>query len=153
MRLSPDGRRLDDRRRVLLQNLHAVLDIGPVKIGQGLLEVVGDAAVVHHEAVSLFGLRAVLLVGEPAVHTGDGLEEAMLPQRAIQVEHLLRWGVEPREQHVHHDQDLRLALGVDECVGDLIVVQFPGDLELGAVVVRGRDDGVCTQAEAPQRSV
>ena len=148
--LGPDGHDFDDRRWLLLQHRHGVLHFGPLEAGQCLLQVMGYAAVVHHKAVGLLGRGAVLFVGETAVDAGNSLQQPMLAQRTIQVEHLLQRRVEATEEHVDHHQHLRLAVRIFEIVGDLPLVQFPCDLELGAVVVAGGDDEVSAHAAAPQ---
>ena len=136
----PDSRRLDDRSRVLLHPQHGPLDVRPVEGGQHLLQVAGDAAVVHHQAVRLLGGHPVAHMGEPAVHPGDGLEQPVLPQPPVEVEHLLHRGVEAGEQHVHHHQHLGVALGIDEGLGDQALVQLPGRVELDPVLGAGGDD-------------
>ena len=89
-----------------------------------------------------------MLVGEAPVHPGDRLQQAVLPQGTVQVEHLLHRRIETREQHVHHHQDLGLAVGVDEGMGDLVLVEPPGFLELRSVAGRRRDDGIGAHPEA-----
>ena len=150
MRFGLHRGRLHQRPRVFLQFPHTVLDIGPVEVGQGLLQVAGNAVVVHHQAVGLLGFHAVPPVGEAAVDPGDGLEQAVVPQRLVQVERLLHRGVEAGQEHVHHHQDFRLAIGVNEGVDYRFLVQLPGRLKFRAVVGNGGDDGVGVQPEIPQ---
>ena len=134
MGLRPHCRGVDDRRRVILDGDHGVLDIRPVEGLEGLVEVLCHSVIVNHQAVVLLGEHLLVLMGEPPVHPGHRLEEAVLSQRAAQVEHLLDRRVEPCEQHVHDHQDIGLTVRVDEGVGDLVLVEPKGILEFRAVV-------------------
>ena len=71
----------------------------------------------------------------------------MLADRAVEVEDLLDGRVEAGDQLVDDDENLRLAVRVGELRDDLVLVQVANDLELGAVVVGGRDDRVGGEAE------
>ena len=113
VRLSLDSYRLDDRPRLLFQLCHGVLDIRPVEGGERLLKITRDAVVVDHKPVLLLREDSVVLVGKSPVHPRDGLQQAVLLDGTVQVEHLLRGSVEACQQHVYHHQDLRLSLWVD----------------------------------------
>jgi len=79
---------------------------------EGLGNLVAQADVVHDEAVAflLAGLRG----GVAPVGAGDGLEQRVLPQRPVQVHHLLDRSVEPGEQLGGDDQQGQRIVGVVE---------------------------------------
>src|SRR5206468_11971641 len=70
-----------------------------VKVQRGL-EIREDAEVVHDDA------GALLHRGKRPVGTGDGLEQVVVPQRLVEIHHLLDGRVEAGEQTVADDQDL-----------------------------------------------
>ena len=138
---------VDDRRRVILDGDHGVLNVRPIEGLEGLLQVLRYPMVVDHQAVVLLGGHPIMLVREAPVHPGHRLQQPVLAEGAVQVEHLLDRGVKPGEQHVHHHQDLGVAVRVDEGVGDLGLGQAPGLLEFRPVAGRRRDDGIGAHPE------
>ena len=62
------------------------------------------------------------------------LQQAVVAQRLVQVERLLHRSVEAGQEHIHHNQDFRLAVGMNEVAGHRFLVQLPRLPELGAVV-------------------
>ena len=70
MGLRPHCRGVDDRRRVILDGDHGVLDIRPVEGLEGLGEVLCHSVIVNHQAVVLLGEHLLVLMGEPPVPPG-----------------------------------------------------------------------------------
>ena len=108
--------------------------------------------VVDDEAVLLLGVHVIPCVGETPVHAGDGLEQAVLAQRTVEVERLLDRRIEAGQQHIDDDENLRLPLWVDKGVGNLVAVELARRLELRAVVGSRCDDRVGAQAKVVQMS-
>ena len=141
-------RRLRDGRRVLVHLVHGLLDILPIETLKGRVQVSRDAEVVHHEPVVLLGILTLPAVREAAVDPGDGLQEGVLPKWPIEVKRLLHGRIKACEQHVDHDEHLRLALRVEEGADYLTLIKVPHNLEFRAVIVGPGYDGNGIDAEA-----
>jgi hypothetical protein len=104
--------------------LAAALGVG----GERLLELIGEAEVIHHQAAGL--------VAEDAVHAGDGLHEAVALHRLVGIHRVQAGRVEAGQPHVAHDHDAERVLGVLEAVRQLAALVLAADvrLPLGAVV-------------------
>ncbi len=111
-----------------------VLDILSAVGGQSLVQVACDADVVHDPPVVLGDLGAVRPLNRTgAVSASDGLEEAMLLQRLVEIHYFLDRRVEAGQQLVADDQEAgRLAEGLERLLGFLLraVVEVVG-LKLG----------------------
>jgi hypothetical protein len=93
-----------------------------------LLELVGEAQVVDHQAA--------WLVAEHTVHAGDRLHEAVALHRLVGVHRVQARRVEAGQPHVAHDDDPERVLAVLESVGQRAALGLVADvrLPLGAVV-------------------
>ena len=121
-------------RQLVHDRLQRPLDVGGGEDRQGVVQLGGDAPVVDHQSV-------VLVVGA-AVHAGDRLEEAVLPQRRVEVHDLLDRGVEAGEQHVADDQDRERVTALLEALHQpvlLLAGEMPVGEALGVVVLRRHD--------------
>ncbi len=99
---------------------------------ESFLQLAGQAPVIDHQTVVLVHLSAV--------DTAHGLEESMLPQRAVQVHHLLNRGIKTGDELIADDQNLGVILFLELpddllflCLGTLI------GLEICIVVMDGGD--------------
>ena len=84
-----DGLRGVDARLALA----AALGVGR----QRLLQLVGQAQVIHHQPAGL--------VAEDAVHAGDGLHQAVPAHRLVDIHRVQAGRVEAGQPHVAHDDD------------------------------------------------
>ena len=87
--------------------LAAALGVG----GERLLELIGEAEVIHHQPAGL--------VAEDAVHAGDGLHQAVALHRLVGIHRVQAGRVEAGQPHVAHDHDAERVLGVLEAVRQL----------------------------------
>ena len=96
--------------------------------GQGALELIGEAEVIHHQAAGL--------VAEHPVDAGDGLHQAVALHRLVGIHGVQAGRIEAGEPHVAHDHDLEGVGGVLEAVGQLAARLLAADvgLPVGAVV-------------------
>ena len=90
--------------------------------GEGLLQVLGQAQVVHDQAA-----RFVL---EHAVDAGDGLHQAVAAHRLVDVHGVQAGGVEAGEPHVAHQHDLQRVVGVAEPFGQGLAPRLVADVRL-----------------------
>ena len=106
-----------------------------------------------------------------AVHACDGLDEGVLLQRLVDVEHSVARFVESGEQSIHHDEQVRRAIACEFAqhtrlvgIGVAAHVRVPPRPQLGqlarvnvgialAVAGRGHDDGAAHQARGVQAAV
>ena len=87
-----------------------------------LLELIGEAEVVHHETARL--------VPEDAVHASDRLHQAMALHRLVRIHRVQTGRVEAREPHVAHDHNLEGILRVFEAVRQIAALLFRAEVLL-----------------------
>ncbi len=104
----------------------AALGVG----GERLLQLVGEAQVVHHQPAGL--------VPEHAVHAGDGLHQPVAAHRLVDVHRVQARRVEAGEPHVAHDHDLERVVRVAEALGQRLAARLVADVRLPVERVGGR---------------
>ena len=95
--------------------LSAALGVGDER----LLELIGEAEVIHHQSAGL--------VAKDAVHTGDGLHETVALHRFVGIHRVQAGRVKAGQPHVAHDHDLEEVLGVLETVGQFAALVLAAD--------------------------
>ncbi len=89
---------------------------------QRLLQLVGEAEVVHHQAARL--------VLEDAVHAGDGLHQPVPAHRLVHVHRVQARRVEAGQPHVAHDDDLERVRRVAESLRQRLAPRLVADVRL-----------------------
>ena len=123
-------------RQLVALGVHGALDVARCEDCQRLLQRLGNAPVVHDQAVGF-------LVGR-AVHPRDGLQQGVLLQRRVQVHDLLDRRIEPGQQHVAHHKDRQRIAGLQESLDDVLALLLAGvvlDQRIVILVRPGNDDG------------
>ena len=98
--------------------------------GQGLLQLGGQAQVVHHQPAGL--------VAEHPVDPGDGLHQPVAPHRLVGVHGVQAGGVEPGEPHVAHQHHPQRVGAVAEPAGQPLPPGLAADVGLPFGRVGGR---------------
>ena len=93
---------LHDRHRLRGVDAGAALPAALGVRGQGVLELVGQAQVIHHQPAGL--------VAEDAVDAGDGLHQPVALHRLVGVHGVQARRVEAGQPHVAHDDDAERVL-------------------------------------------
>ena len=106
--------------------------VGPIT-GERLIKVLGHANIIDDESV-------VLVRSRYPVGAGDGLQQAVLLERAIQVHHRFVRRVEPSQQLVADDEDAQRVGAVEEA----------GHHALLALAILGQPDQIGTDASHPR---
>ncbi len=112
---------------------------------QRFLEVVTDADVIHDKAL-------VLVLIADAIYAGDGLEQIVVGNNLVEVQHLLDGRVEAGDQHIVDDNDpdaaikrlvpflfLSVEWELEAPDGSLVVTLVGECLDMRLVVVRAGD--------------
>src|SRR5207302_9627916 len=89
---------------------------------EGLLQLLGEAEVVHDEAAGL--------VSEHAVHARDRLHEPVAPHRLVHVHRVERWRVETRQPHVPHQDDPEGIAWIPEPTRQRLAARLVADVRL-----------------------
>ena len=89
---------------------------------QRLLQLVGQAEVVHHQPAGL--------VLEDPVHPRDGLHQPVPAHRLVHVHRVQARRVEAGQPHVAHDHDLERVLRVAEPLGQRLAARLVADVRL-----------------------
>jgi hypothetical protein len=89
---------------------------------QRLLQLVGEAQVVHDQAAGL--------VLEHAVHAGDGLHQPVAAHRLVDVHRVQARRVEAGQPHVAHDDELERVFGSLEALGQRLAPRLVADVRL-----------------------
>ena len=114
--LEHDGHRLrPGRRRRLPRRRSGVY-------GDGLLKLVGEADVVHHQAARL--------VAKDAVHARDRLHQPVAAHGLVDVHRVQAGRVEARQPHVAHDHELERVVRVLEALRQRLAPRLVADVAL-----------------------
>ncbi|MNI19153.1 hypothetical protein D3C73_725810 [compost metagenome] len=132
----------------IAQHRHLVLQAGQralhILIGVGrqcLLQMLGHAVVVHHDAATL--------AETGTIYAGNGLQQLCLTDRPVEVHYTFDWRIEAGEQHRLHDQEGKrvslFRLGIEqrllEALDQLLVCRTVGPLlPCWVVVVAARNN-------------
>ena len=97
--------------------------------GQRLLQLVGDAQVVHDQAAGL--------VAEDAVHAGNRLHQPRTFHRLVDIHGVQAGHIEAGQPHIAHDDQLQRVVGIFEPFGNRLPTRLVADMGLEVQLIGG----------------